>query len=108
MGGDWQPGGSVRGWLSLLMYILVLPRLILLVVIVTLMLQTGVIQFFKEMDIGSLDIGDFLGICPYHSLIFQPGFVHVWVSYYFSLQFSAIGAIFAATDSVCTLQVCIN
>ncbi|GLT59687.1 hypothetical protein SLA2020_324930 [Shorea laevis] len=37
----------------------------------------GVIQFFKEMDIGPLDIGDFL----------------------------AIGAIFAATDSVCTLQV---
>ncbi|TYJ00928.1 hypothetical protein E1A91_A13G118900v1 [Gossypium mustelinum] len=37
----------------------------------------GVIKFFKEMDIGSLEIGDFL----------------------------AIGAIFAATDSVCTLQV---
>ncbi|XVE62607.1 hypothetical protein DITRI_Ditri06bG0131700 [Diplodiscus trichospermus] len=40
-------------------------------------ISLGVIQFFKEMDIGSLDIGDFL----------------------------AIGAIFAATDSVCTLQV---
>ncbi|GKV07544.1 hypothetical protein SLEP1_g19301 [Rubroshorea leprosula] len=40
-------------------------------------ISVGVIQFFKEMDIGSLDIGDFL----------------------------AIGAIFAATDSVCTLQV---
>ncbi|CAK9152186.1 unnamed protein product, partial [Ilex paraguariensis] len=37
----------------------------------------GAIQFFRKMDIGSLDIGDFL----------------------------AIGAIFAATDSVCTLQV---
>ncbi|KAA3487427.1 Sodium/hydrogen exchanger 2-like protein [Gossypium australe] len=44
----------------------------LLVVIATLILQTGVIKFFKEMDIGSLEIGDFL----------------------------AIGAIFAATDSV--------
>ncbi|XP_012492597.1 sodium/hydrogen exchanger 2 [Gossypium raimondii] len=40
-------------------------------------ISLGVINFFKEMDIGSLDIGDFL----------------------------AIGAIFAATDSVCTLQV---
>ncbi|XP_021281573.1 sodium/hydrogen exchanger 2-like [Herrania umbratica] len=40
-------------------------------------ISLGVIQFFKEMDIGSLDIGDYL----------------------------AIGAIFAATDSVCTLQV---
>ncbi|XP_017977096.1 PREDICTED: sodium/hydrogen exchanger 2 [Theobroma cacao] len=40
-------------------------------------ISLGVIQFFKQMDIGSLDIGDFL----------------------------AIGAIFAATDSVCTLQV---
>ncbi|KAI4301869.1 hypothetical protein L6164_035107 [Bauhinia variegata] len=37
----------------------------------------GVTQAFKRMDIGPLDIGDFL----------------------------AIGAIFAATDSVCTLQV---
>ncbi|KAK8634170.1 hypothetical protein V6N13_014999 [Hibiscus sabdariffa] len=40
-------------------------------------ISLGVISFFKEMDIGSLDIGDFL----------------------------AIGAMFAATDSVCTLQV---
>ncbi|KAF7817865.1 sodium/hydrogen exchanger 2-like [Senna tora] len=37
----------------------------------------GVMQAFKKMDIGSLDIGEYL----------------------------AIGAIFAATDSVCTLQV---
>ncbi|KAB2018857.1 hypothetical protein ES319_D08G258500v1 [Gossypium barbadense] len=43
----------------------------------SLMLQTGATYMFKEMDFGSLDIGDFL----------------------------AIGAIFAATDSVCTLQV---
>ncbi|GMN25268.1 hypothetical protein TIFTF001_000867 [Ficus carica] len=40
-------------------------------------IASGVTQFFKKMDIGSLDIGDYL----------------------------AIGAIFAATDSVCTLQV---
>ncbi|XVE90138.1 hypothetical protein DITRI_Ditri20bG0054000 [Diplodiscus trichospermus] len=40
-------------------------------------ISLGVTKFFKEMDIGSLDIGDYL----------------------------AIGAIFAATDSVCTLQV---
>ncbi|KAJ7978050.1 Sodium/hydrogen exchanger [Quillaja saponaria] len=37
----------------------------------------GVTQIFKRMDIGSLELGDYL----------------------------AIGAIFAATDSVCTLQV---
>ncbi|XP_074577559.1 sodium/hydrogen exchanger 1-like [Curcuma longa] len=37
----------------------------------------GVVALFKEMDIGSLDIADFL----------------------------AIGAIFSATDSVCTLQI---
>ncbi|XP_004289614.1 PREDICTED: sodium/hydrogen exchanger 2 [Fragaria vesca subsp. vesca] len=37
----------------------------------------GATQIFKKLDIGSLDIGDYL----------------------------AIGAIFAATDSVCTLQV---
>ncbi|KAK8639112.1 hypothetical protein V6N13_137507 [Hibiscus sabdariffa] len=49
----------------------------LVVVIPYLILQTGVIKFFKEMDLGSLDMGDFV----------------------------AIGAIFAATDSVCTLQV---
>ncbi|KAL4325484.1 hypothetical protein GQ457_11G006510 [Hibiscus cannabinus] len=40
-------------------------------------ISLGVIKFFKEMDLGSLDMGDFI----------------------------AIGAIFAATDSVCTLQV---
>uniref|UniRef100_A0A5B7BUW5 Sodium/hydrogen exchanger n=1 Tax=Davidia involucrata TaxID=16924 RepID=A0A5B7BUW5_DAVIN len=40
-------------------------------------ISLGVTQFFKRMDIGSLDIGDYL----------------------------AIGAIFSATDSVCTLQV---
>ncbi|KAK4778876.1 hypothetical protein SAY86_006404 [Trapa natans] len=37
----------------------------------------GVSQIFKKLDVGSLDIGDYL----------------------------AIGAIFAATDSVCTLQI---
>ncbi|KAG5232546.1 hypothetical protein OIU76_016724 [Salix suchowensis] len=40
-------------------------------------ITTGAVQIFKKMDIGPLDIGDYL----------------------------AIGAIFAATDSVCTLQV---
>ncbi|XP_040954817.1 sodium/hydrogen exchanger 2 isoform X2 [Gossypium hirsutum] len=40
-------------------------------------ISLGATYMFKEMDFGSLDIGDFL----------------------------AIGAIFAATDSVCTLQV---
>lgn len=40
-------------------------------------ISLGVIQFFKKLDVGTFDIGDYL----------------------------AIGAIFAATDSVCTLQV---
>ncbi|GMP60667.1 hypothetical protein CsSME_00023430 [Camellia sinensis var. sinensis] len=40
-------------------------------------ISVGVTQVFKRMEIGSLDIGDYL----------------------------AIGAIFSATDSVCTLQV---
>ncbi|EOA32061.1 hypothetical protein CARUB_v10015306mg [Capsella rubella] len=40
-------------------------------------ISLGAIQFFKKLDIGTFDLGDFL----------------------------AIGAIFAATDSVCTLQV---
>ncbi|PSS26704.1 Sodium/hydrogen exchanger 2 like [Actinidia chinensis var. chinensis] len=40
-------------------------------------ISLGVTQFFRRLDIGSLDIGDYL----------------------------AIGAIFSATDSVCTLQV---
>nr|ASM90215.1 Na+/H+ exchanger 2 [Sesuvium portulacastrum]AUS89418.1 Na+/H+ exchanger 1 [Sesuvium portulacastrum] len=40
-------------------------------------ISLGAMEFFKKLDIGSLDLGDYL----------------------------AIGAIFAATDSVCTLQV---
>ncbi|AAB61069.1 Similar to sodium/hydrogen exchanger; coded for by A. thaliana cDNA T75860 [Arabidopsis thaliana] len=40
-------------------------------------ISLGVTQFFKKLDIGTFDLGDYL----------------------------AIGAIFAATDSVCTLQV---
>ncbi|KAJ9682185.1 hypothetical protein PVL29_018184 [Vitis rotundifolia] len=40
-------------------------------------ITSGVMQFFSKLDIGSFDIGDYL----------------------------AIGAIFSATDSVCTLQV---
>ncbi|XP_042426134.1 sodium/hydrogen exchanger 3-like [Zingiber officinale] len=40
-------------------------------------ISLGVIEFFRKMNIGALDIGDYL----------------------------AIGAIFSATDSVCTLQV---
>nr|UFP37805.1 NHX3 [Lonicera japonica] len=40
-------------------------------------ISIGATEIFKKMDVGSLDVGDFL----------------------------AIGAIFAATDSVCTLQV---
>ncbi|KAJ4849696.1 Sodium/hydrogen exchanger 2 [Turnera subulata] len=40
-------------------------------------ISLGATEFFKKMDIGPLDLGDYL----------------------------AIGAIFAATDSVCTLQV---
>lgn len=65
--------------------------------------DAGVMQFFKRMDIGSLDIGDYLGtsfVSIYFNMIFIIQFLHC--SY---LPFAAIGAIFAATDSVCTLQV---
>ncbi|THU68651.1 hypothetical protein C4D60_Mb08t06110 [Musa balbisiana] len=40
-------------------------------------ISLGAVEFFKKMDIGALEVGDYL----------------------------AIGAIFSATDSVCTLQV---
>ncbi|CAL5415169.1 unnamed protein product [Camellia sinensis] len=46
-------------------------------IVLVLRTEKGVTQIFKRMEIGSLDIGDYL----------------------------AIGAIFSATDSVCTLQV---
>lgn len=67
------------------------------------MLDSGVTQFFKRMDIGSLDIGDYLGT-PLLFLSLSSNSFAVWFSLY-SSTISAIGAIFAATDSVCTLQV---
>ncbi|KAJ6917787.1 sodium/hydrogen exchanger 1-like [Populus alba x Populus x berolinensis] len=54
------------------------PAVIYLFTCNALLFYGGAMQFFKKLDIGPLDIGDYL----------------------------AIGAIFAATDSVCTLQVC--
>jgi hypothetical protein len=68
------------------------------------MLDTGVTQFFKKMDIGSLDIGDYLGTHLCYYFLFLVTLFAVWFSLY-SSTISAIGAIFAATDSVCTLQV---
>lgn len=65
---------------------------------------TGAIHFFKKLDIATFDLGDILGnasnICSYYSYRFV-----LFVSDLFCVYFSAIGAIFAATDSVCTLQV---
>ncbi|XP_010546638.1 PREDICTED: sodium/hydrogen exchanger 2 [Tarenaya hassleriana] len=46
-------------------------------IISCIIITLGVTQFFKNLDIGTFDLGDYL----------------------------AIGAIFAATDSVCTLQI---
>lgn len=70
-----------------------------------LIFDTGVIQFFKKLDIGPLDIGDFLGmtfLSPFWLgiTLFAVRYLTVVI-----FLFSAIGAIFAATDSVCTLQV---
>ena len=68
------------------------------------MVDSGATQFFKKMDIGSLDIGDYLGTHLCYSFLFPVNLFAVWFLLY-SSTISAIGAIFAATDSVCTLQV---
>jgi hypothetical protein len=67
---------------------------------------SGAIAIFSRMNIGTLDVGDFLGKpslrLPLHAL----GRIMVSPSSSFSpLIIAAIGAIFSATDSVCTLQV---
>lgn len=71
--------------------------------------EIGAIQFFKKLDIGTFDLGDFLG----NALTSFP-FIPIAILYrffcyrrldLFCVYLSAIGAIFAATDSVCTLQV---
>ncbi|KAI8026737.1 Sodium/hydrogen exchanger 2 [Camellia lanceoleosa] len=59
---------------------IIIPRLFLAgipIAALTFLLIIGAMRFFNKMNIGSLDVGDYL----------------------------AIGAIFSATDSVCTLQV---
>lgn len=67
-------------------------------------------HFFHKFNIGSLKIGDYLGI-PNFSLWYQTIFVLFWFHYFLlncvSSLVAALGAIFSATDSVCTLQVCI-
>uniref|UniRef100_A0A2P2L0H8 Sodium/hydrogen exchanger n=1 Tax=Rhizophora mucronata TaxID=61149 RepID=A0A2P2L0H8_RHIMU len=68
-------------------------------------ISVGATLAFKKMDIGSLDVGDYLGI-----FVTSTFFVVSILSFSQSLvllccYFPAIGAIFAATDSVCTLQV---
>ncbi|XP_049405396.1 sodium/hydrogen exchanger 1 isoform X1 [Solanum stenotomum] len=72
-------------------------------------ISLGAIQTFKKLDIEFLDIGDYLGnfskplLCLFCCwlLVFLP--LTALIS--LSLHLLAIGAIFAATDSVCTLQV---
>lgn len=57
------------------------------------------------MDIGLTDIGDYLGeykVCAYHTQLLSTWGTLDLIMISF---FAAIGAIFAATDSVCTLQV---
>ena len=69
--------------------------------------DSGAIHLFGKMNIDSLKIGDYLGIFLFLCIIY--GFVHYL--HYFLLfthlipLIAAIGAKFAATDSVCTLQV---
>ncbi|KAG6731920.1 hypothetical protein I3842_01G152200 [Carya illinoinensis] len=74
-------------------------------------ISLGAIHFFQKMNIGSLKIGDFLGtiiitLCVYILLfiLFYIGDNFLPV-YLFIPLIAAIGAIFSATDSVCTLQV---
>lgn len=62
------------------------------------------------MGIGTLDLGEAVG--NYRSTLFNiiDIFVNcqILIVTHFVNKISAIGAIFAATDSVCTLQVCNN
>lgn len=64
----------------------------------------GAMHFFEKMNVGPLKLGDYLG----NSLLFFnletkiPLITCVWTIFCFV---AAIGAIFSATDSVCTLQV---
>lgn len=71
---------------------------------------SGAIAIFSRMNIGTLDVGDFLGKL---SLLFSTWCSpwkywchHVSLISICSVIIAAIGAIFSATDSVCTLQVC--
>lgn len=69
--------------------------------------NTGAIHFFKKLDIGSLDIADYLGTLRF-KFVSQNIFLFSLIAISFlvlSSWFAAIGAIFSATDSVCTLQV---
>lgn len=67
--------------------------------------MSGATKIFKRMDIGSLDVSDYLGI--FHSakknfVVNSCGYISLtWVIFIIA----ALGAIFSATDSVCTLQV---
>ncbi|KAJ9537310.1 hypothetical protein OSB04_030043 [Centaurea solstitialis] len=66
----------------------------------------GAINIFPRMNIGSLELGDYLGItCSLLSIrIFICKLLYILFTKP-SNFFTAIGAIFSATDSVCTLQV---
>lgn len=71
----------------------------------------GAVKIFKKLNIDFLDFGDYLGIM-YIRLLYTHTRICIFVlldsNNFFFLSFirnSAIGAIFAATDSVCTLQV---
>lgn len=75
--------------------------------------ELGAIHFFKKMmNIGYLEIGDYLGIFDTFLFFFFCGviifsiliFIFSMFTLFTSLN-AAIGAIFSATDSVCTLQV---
>lgn len=73
---------------------------------------TGAVHFFKQMNIGTLKIGDYLGtlnsnILSLSLFLSYMSIICITFSCLLNLihMIAAIGAIFAATDSVCTLQV---
>lgn len=68
----------------------------------SLMLETGVIQFFKKLDVGTFDIGDYLG----NTYIYDIGFVNITL---FLLGFSLFSfTIFSNRCYICCNRFCLH
>nr|XP_027116081.1 sodium/hydrogen exchanger 1-like isoform X1 [Coffea arabica]XP_027116082.1 sodium/hydrogen exchanger 1-like isoform X1 [Coffea arabica]XP_027116083.1 sodium/hydrogen exchanger 1-like isoform X1 [Coffea arabica]XP_027116085.1 sodium/hydrogen exchanger 1-like isoform X1 [Coffea arabica] len=73
-------------------------------------ISLGAIGFFENMNLEPLKIGDFLGTIAYffYLITLFPNNATINVIFFLFMtlfMIPAIGAIFSATDSVCTLQV---